>query len=400
MTRAKSWSQRTAAFLLSLLTFLWSCSSEKSKVDPTTQNPQATGQEANKGVLPVDKVHDDIAAFIAGLATKDPILQSLQETGPWKKFAQTMDDSWAALINDRLNPMKEWSNRELAEANEAKNILFYPFGGPDFLTAFKLFPTADSYILIGLEWCGKLPVFDNKAPEHVGAYLEDVHLSLADFFKRSYFVTKNMIENLQDNKVDGVLPLICFFLKRMGQTISSIKRLELDEKGDVLETAYEVSPKKVKRPYGVRIDFFASGSKAAKTVFYYSVDLSDERMGLESKFYAYLSKLDRVTAFIKSASYLPHYNNYSNIRDIILAKSRFILQDDTGIPYKYFNPESWDVTLYGTYGKPVQDFKGVEQPDLRAAYEDKSRVKPMPFSLGYHWGSHLDSLMLVKRVTY
>ena len=397
-TMAISLMKMTGASLGSVLLLFVSCGSDANKTGPAARKLQAAGQEAAKIELAVDKAHDDVAAFIAGQATDDPVLQPFQATEEWKKFAQTMDLNWAALVQERLHPMREWADRELGEANSAKNVLFYPFGGPDLLTAFHLFPTADVYILLGLEWCGKLPQFEDKTSEHVRAYLEDVQLSLSDFFQKSYFITRNMMDSLQDNKVDGVLPLICFFLKRTGQTISSIKRLELDEKGDILETAYEVHPKKIKRPYGVRVDFFAAGSQALKTVYFFSVDLSDERMGPESKFYAHLSRMGPVTTFIKSASYLLHYSNFSNIRNIILAKSRFILQDDTGIPFRYFHPESWDVALYGKYGKPVQDFKGVEQPDLKAAYEDRSRVKPLAFTVGYHWGSHLDSLLLIKRI--
>jgi len=400
MTRANSLKKISGAFLLALLTFFWSCGPDNSKAGPGAGKAPASAQEAPKPkvALPLDKAHDDAAAFIAGLATEDPVLKPLQEKEEWKKFAQAMDDNWATLTTERLNPMKEWADRELAEANAPKNVLFYPFGGPDFLTAFRFFPTADTYILLGLEFAGKLPEFEKQTSAQVWAYLDDVQLSLSDFFKKSYFITKNMIESLQDDKVDGVLPLLCFFLKRTGHSISSIKRLDLDEKGDLSENAYEAVPKRAKRPYGVKVEYFAEGDEALKSLYYFSCDLSDEKFFPGEKLFAHLDKLGAVTTYIKSASYLPHYINFTNIRNMILAKSRIILQDDTGIPYRYFKPDAWEVSLYGKYGKPVEDFKGVDQPDLKAAYEDKSRVKPIPFYLGYHWGSHLDSLLLIKRL--
>jgi hypothetical protein len=112
-------------------------------------------------------------------------------------------------------------------------FLFYPYSGPDFLTAFLLFPTAETYILLGLEPVGNLPELEKRTPKQVESYLENIKIALSDFFKKSYFITKNMIETLQTNRVDGVLPLICFFLKRADNSISGLKRIELDNEGKI-----------------------------------------------------------------------------------------------------------------------------------------------------------------------
>jgi hypothetical protein len=82
---------------------------------------------------------------------------------------------------------------------------------------------------------------------------------------------------------------------------------------------------------------------------------------------------------------------------MILNKSRFVLEDDTGIPFRYFPAKDWDAQLYGEYIKPVSDFKGVEQFDLEAAYADAAKVKKLPFHLGYHWGTNKDSILYFKK---
>jgi hypothetical protein len=82
---------------------------------------------------------------------------------------------------------------------------------------------------------------------------------------------------------------------------------------------------------------------------------------------------------------------------MILTKSQFILQDDTGIPFRYFKEKNWEIHLYGQYAKPIKDFSGVEQQDLKAAYQDKNKIKRLPFHLGYHYGSNLDAWMFIKR---
>ena len=91
-----------------------------------------------------------------------------------------------------------------------------------------------------------------------------------------------------------------------------------------------------------------------------------------------------------------HYSTFNEIRDLTLQKSKSILEDDTGIPYKYFDALQWDINLYGVYVMPVKDFSENRfQEDLSEAYleEDKYRGE-LSFSLGYHWGTQAQNQML------
>jgi len=346
---------------------------------------------------PAANVYEEVARFISGLPCSSEPFKSLQESPEWKNFAETLGKNWGDLDAKRLQPMKAWAGTEMAEAIAATKVLFYPFGGPDFLTAFLLFPDADAYVLLGLEFVGKLPDFAQATPQHIGIYTADLLAALSDFFNKSYFITKNMNATLTDNKVDGVLPVICFFLERTGHRIVGIKRSELLETGELLEADIAVPKKRLRRPYGVRIDVVPNGSNKVRTVRYFSCDLVDDVFRKESPLYLYLNSLPFETTFVKSASYLMHYKEFGNIRNMVLSKSRFVLEDDTGIPYRYFLPKDWDVQLYGEYIKPVSDFAGVEQKDLKEAYADPAKVKKLPFHLGYHWGTSKDSILYFKR---
>ncbi|MFM7855165.1 MAG: hypothetical protein ACKO96_25360, partial [Flammeovirgaceae bacterium] len=69
---------------------------------------------------------------------------------------------------------------------------------------------------------------------------------------------------------------------------------------------------------------------------------------------------------------------------MILDKSAYLVQDDTGIPYRYFKAGTWRVELHGHYHKPINAFSAkLYQQDLREAYEDSSLYKgELSFSLG------------------
>jgi hypothetical protein len=346
--------------------------------------------------FPIDASADDAASFIGGFPCASEALKRLQASADWKRFAERLDTSWADLDAKRLAPMRQWAAAELGLANQETRTVFYPFGGPDLLTPLVLFPDADTYVLLGLEFVGRLPALETASPEAVRPYLGELTAAISDFLNKSYFITRHMDETLTGDKVDGVLPLFGFFLKRQGFMISSVKRLDLLDKGEITESD-ATQARKGRRPYGLKIEFFKEGVGRLRTLFYFSADLADAAFRKDSSFHVYLDRLPFETTFVKSASYLMHYKEFANIRNLILTKSRFVLEDDSGIPFRYFKAESWTCQLYGEYIKPVNDFKGVEQADLKAAFAEPARVKPLPFHLGYHWGTNKDAVLYFRK---
>ena len=138
------------------------------------------------------------------------------------KFSYRIDSGFADLDTSRFNKMRVWADSELIDGTGSKT-LFYPFGGPDILNANIFYPNAEKYILIGLEPIGMLPDLCNMTVPQVNKYLEDVRYSLKDIFKRSYFITGNMIDALKKNSVNGAVPLLSLFLKRNGYHIVSLR---------------------------------------------------------------------------------------------------------------------------------------------------------------------------------
>jgi hypothetical protein len=341
---------------------------------------------------------DEIAALLAGLPGDAPALKALRESPAWTKFAESMDKSWAELEAKRLAPMRLWAEKELFDARIWGKFLFYPFGGPDFMSAFEFFPAAETYVLLGLEFCGRLPRPTEWKGAQAETYWNSLASSLKDFFEKSYFITSHMDATLY-GQVEGVLPVIAVFLKRTGHTIIDVKRLEFEGLGEAVESPYDQA-KKAFRPYGLNIRFMRPGMPQPKTIIYVSCDLQNKIFAKESSFYMYLDKLvmPPVTTYIKSGSYLLHYAEFSHMREMVLSRSKFILEDDTGIAYKQFKPADWQVRLYGEYAKPIRDFSGVDQPDLQKAYAEGAEIIPkLPFHLGYHWRDSRDALLLAEK---
>ena len=389
---------RSIQFLL--LTFSATVISCNGQEKPKLVSPMNDSAVVKKDTVQKVKVlerterFDRLSAFLSGMpVTADSLLAKRQNSECWKQHAAAIDSSWHSVKKIRLDKMVAWAGAEFPEQVKSNRTVFYPFSGPDFLNAFILFPNAKQYVMLALEPPGSLPDAGKMREEPVCNYLGNMRTALQDIFGKSYFITRRMNKQLSADKIDGALPVITFFMKMTGNTIINIHRVTIDTLGNGVEVPYDTIID-WHRPRGVRIDFYAgSDTNDVRTAYYFSCDLVNKSFNNETKFYKYLMKMPEVTTYIKSASYCLHDKIFSNVQDMILAKSLFLLEDDTGVPFRFFKPELWNTKLYGVYVKPVSDFNYGFQPDLDKLYKDGKNVKPLEFDLGYHWGNKKDNLM-------
>ena len=80
-----------------------------------------------------------------------------------------------------------------------------------------------------------------------------------------------------------------------------------------------------------------------------------------------------------------HLREFAFMRDLILGHSKYLLQDDSGIPMRYIKSDTWDLKYYGIYDKPIDSFKHFYQPELKTAFEKADKIS---FKVGYGYVSH------------
>lgn len=350
-----------------------------------------------------NNLFNNITAVLCGMKGKANNLNYLFDTAAWARHQFYVDSSWKRLEARRLKSMRNWAAAEFSTPNTVCKTVFYPFSGPDFLTANTFFPQADKYIMLGLEPVGKLPEFKKFKPGDHSVYSVHFKQSLGDIFDKSYFITRKMLQDFSAQKVNGLLPILTFFIRKTGNEISDIKYVYRYKQDSIVERAYNVKMSDIedggtKKPFGVRIDFVQDGKN--KSVYYFKYDVSNKKFNDTCVFYKYINKNKNVVTYIKSASYLLHNNFMSNMKDVILNNSSYVIQDDTGIPYKFFTEKNaWEMKLYGAYTRPVSDFPYLDmQKPLQEAFEkDSSKIGKLPFHLGYHWGSKKDVIIYASK---
>jgi hypothetical protein len=152
---------------------------------------------------------------------------------------------------------------------------------------------------------------------------------------------------------------------------------------------------------GIHLTCIENKTGMEKEVYYLSCDISDLGLSRNKRLQAFLNQLPTLRTYIKSASYLLHKPYFSVIRKTILEKSRYVLQDDSGVPVRFFDASQWNHQYYGTYDAPINLFKNFLQKDLKMAYDstEKSAIKPLGFGIGYDYKLNESNLMLFTKKT-
>jgi hypothetical protein len=100
---------------------------------------------------------------------------------------------------------------------------------------------------------------------------------------------------------------------------------------------------------------------------------------------------------MKSAAYVMFEPQASIVRQFVLDRSRYVLQEDSGIPFRYFDPSVWAFQFYGTYSGPISSFKRDYQADLARVFKTGRDIKPLPFGIGYHFQVDTANLLFATR---
>ncbi len=394
-----------ACFVCIVAIFYTSCNNNLKQGD-VTQNVADSLKSRQKDSLlafnAIPKVHpvyNDLAKYIAGMEIAFPSLidSSLLKRTEWKEYSESFEKRWEKLDSTKIKKMENWRTKELTGINS--KTIFYPFSGADFLNVYTFFPSAENYIMVGLEPEGTLPSFHKGIKkDSLSGYFNEVKSSLFTILNFSFFRTKGMSADFKNKDLNGTLHLILLFIERTGNSIVDIKPVAISEEGQIINyKSFDERQKDNKGNKGIEIDFVNSGNQLKK-VYYFSVNLDNDHLNKNAAFVNMINQNKEVCTYLKSASYLMYKDYFSSIRDLILNRSNYLLEDDSGIPYKYFKDSVWSAQLYGKYSGSISLFKSVHQDDLEKAYKDKANVvKPLDFGIGYKYRVGESNLLLFKK---
>ena len=318
------------------------------------------------------------AEFLAGIDLPgSSVLAELQKAPAYKSHQKELQNKWAFCKQARYNAMQGWSDANLRGAQSSRDVLRYLFGGPDFLNAFAFFPEVGTMVLGGLEPVGEVPPPESLKPGSYANSLAVLREALRTSLYCGYFITSEMGGQLHQGAFRGVLPVLYTELALTGNRIQSVEMV---------------------KPFGspgVKITYVRAGHVTPQTLYYFQANLAN---GAEcQRFLTWLGEQGSGPAYLKAASYLLHGSEFSQTRNFLLNTSTFVVEDDSGIPFKYFDPANWKVRVFGAYDSPLPIFSGYAQRDFKAAYSTPANAGPIKFGAGYHViPSHANILLATR----
>jgi hypothetical protein len=326
---------------------------------------------------------DATAKFLAGLSVRGTSLENRSLERAWTTHAAELDRAWNHFEQEQLSKIRTWGPESLGDLATDTAPVFYMFSGPDFLYPSAFFPNARTYVLCGREPVGSVPDIDGLSPQAMPKVLANLRKSLGSVLSWSFFITKEMKTEFSHKELGGTLPVLYVFLARTGATIESVSLISLDNDGNILDNG---------KTRGAKI-VFANASGRQQSLYYFSTDLSDDGIRRQPGFMKFCENQAPGLTLLKAASYLMHRNHFASVRDFLLNCSKVIVQDDSGIPRKFFDDGKWSVRYYGKYVGTIGRFKKFWQPDLAKNY---AAMKPAPlgFGFGYEWRLNRSSLII------
>jgi hypothetical protein len=314
------------------------------------------------------------ARFLAGLPLNATDLANFAQTPAWKMHAKQMEEGWSQSEARQMQKIRAGAPASLGGIHSSPLPVFYFFSGPDILYAQALFPNAGTYVLCAKEPVGQVSDPSTVPPEDLPLALAGLRKSLTSLLSWSFFITQDLRVDINQRHFTGILPVLEILLARAGSTITEVALVSCDRTGAIVMGGGKGTP-------GARIRF-TRGTGGPQTLYYFCGDISNGGLGANEGVLRFCEKLGRGQSLLKAASYLPHEAGFSKIRDWILSRSRTIVQDPSGIPFKYLDPSQWQIRLWGREGQPVKLFAKYQQPQLEAALTSAPRPF-LPFGFGY-----------------
>jgi hypothetical protein len=381
----------------------------------------ASGQDVEIELKIEDKTYwDELSTYLAGLPLdENNRFSPLAELNYYKSYIRSMDKAWNKIDTNYIRYVSDWSKQYLPEANKY-NTAIYPLSGADFINLYHFYPNAPRYIMIGLETPGYVNDPILFKPQELKTAFYTLDASLNQIAIQNYFTTILMAKKFSNKYFPGVAPVLLVFLKRLGFYIDDLQRISITNEGTIREIEESEVNDTPEAHQGIRIIFHSSGEKKLRELIFLKFFVNENSASPSSVEGRFLARQKKINLVMKSAIYLLHLEKYKDFINTVLNKVDMVVEDDSGIPIRYFSPNDWDIQVFGNYTrrisiryvtKEANMFKSEKgnvktesqkftQEDLKKIYE--TQAKPLLFKYGYGGASRVttrNNLILLRRHT-
>jgi len=275
----------------------------------------------------------------------------------------------------------------------------YPFGGGDLVSALTTYPDAKDITTMSLEHAGDPRRIQSVNKKQLADSLSLIRAITSGLLVANDSKTVNLMKG-QRGELPGQLSFFLIALAVHGYVPVSLKFVKVNADGslryltkadlDAVEgqTATLLHQKWVSPDFSPAFDncelvFMKAGGDPkvdARVHHHFPQNLDDDHFGKDTAMQAYLNGKGPVVAMTKAASYLLWRDNFSTIRNWLIAHMQFMVSDSTGIPPKYLKDRGFEQEAFGTFEESFLGANPKHNEDFRALWK---KAKPLPFRYGY-----------------
>ncbi len=327
----------------------------------------------------------DLSRLLAGMPVRsDSAFFPATISGTYRKHALKMDEYWERVESENIARIYPWKKIHI-DQDFKYNTAFYPLCGGDFINLYTFFPSARRYIMVSMEPPGAIPDPLKLSEGRLKRGLDELRGSIWSIARINYFVTKAMRIRMNNPHIGGTLPVYLLFAARLNLRVTGIESVGIADNGMITALDNRGFINGV-RPStrGNRILFRAPGDTTDREILYLGMRLSPKSVDPRTPEGKFFSSLDRLNILIKSAIYLFHRAEYHTLGRFFLDRCSMLIQDDSGIPYRFLDNDQFTISLYGAYDRPVSLVEIPNPPrqnDL--ARQFKIQKGDLPFRFGY-----------------
>ena len=276
----------------------------------------------------------------------------------------------------------------------------YPFGGGDLVSALVTYPDLREVTTMSLEHPGdptRLAKLTSKW--RLREQLTTFRTVIGGLLQNSDSASVNMMK-LERGPIPGQLGFFIVGLAVMGYEPTALHYFTLDENGgikyltqaEVDAQSKQMSKKKkwgwVDTDYSVaftnmELKFRKAGDASAPELVHrhFAGNLANTHFK-GSALEKHLLAKGKVSAMTKAASYLLWMQEFSTVRDYLLANMAFMVSDSTGIPPRHASKAGFDQIAYGRFMASYLNANAVDNAAFKKLW-GKAVRKKLPFRYGY-----------------
>ncbi len=361
---------------------------EKKETDKDELYPQPTTAD-----LPPEAMEtNDVARLLAGLPPlSDPDThRKWRGENFWRTHKTAMDKMWKEFGGKRGVKVRNWAATEVADV-QSTPVVFQPFGGPDFVFSHLLFPNAETFVLCGKSPCVDMPKFGETPASVMADTMSGLREVSAAILKTERGSDPNEMP-ASGQSMQGALPMLLALSARTGHIVEAVELMPADhgskhlvEPGqislDPLTAANDVATRS--HPSSACVITLRTSEGKQRRLFYFQQDLTDDGLPESAALLQYLNKQKRVVVVVNESSHELHRPDTLRLQKYIAKHAVALVQDPSGVPYRHFSPDAWNIQRYGSYAGAPTAFREFDQPELIAAFNDAtSKPQPLPFGTG------------------